>query len=263
MSRSSNDGDLLDRPGQVVVDVAEVAADLLGHVADAGRPRVGERPLQRQHRPLELHQLPLELVDLLRSRPAGRAAKTPSSSCVDVVLDLAGDVEVRVDDPVGRPRTPPPTGPARAASGPLSRSARTRTELAGVAVPHGDHEVASPMNSITCAGLDDLGGLGQLAVLDVPGGAQHGERHRRRYCSIFGRWSPVQGVLDRKFVQPERLGDGGQLSAARFDAGRATRTRPDHDEPCPAPRRSSTSRAFAGHARRSRSPRSSCASSRC
>ena len=87
-SRSSKDEHLVDRAGQVVVDVAEVAAQLRRHVRDLAAGDVDQRPLQRQHRPLELDQFALELVDALdRALPV--AGEDHVLERVDVVLDLA------------------------------------------------------------------------------------------------------------------------------------------------------------------------------
>ncbi len=98
---------------------------------------------------------------------------------VDVGLHARRAVHVRVDDPVvDRVRDRP---------GALAQQLRLGLQVgADLAEPGSGAPCrtvitkCSPMNIITDAGLDDLGVLGELGVLDVAGGADGGEQSCRR-----------------------------------------------------------------------------------
>ena len=82
-------------------------------------------------------------------------------------------------------------------------------------MPHGDHELRADEQH-HLAGLDHLGGLGQLGVLDVPGGAQHEEAD---LVAELLQLRPLRGldrVLDRELVQAVRLGDASHLGGTRL-----------------------------------------------
>src|SRR6185503_14103232 len=80
-----------------------------------------------------------------------------------------------------------------------------RSERAQVAMAHRDHVVrADEQHQV--AGLDDLAGLGQLRVLDVPRGAHYEERHRAVGLDLRPL-AALDRVLDRELVELEDVLD--------------------------------------------------------
>jgi hypothetical protein len=86
------------------------------------------------------------------------------------------------------------------------------TEAGPGTVPDSDDEVLAEEHHHR-AGLDHLGVLGQLGVLDVAGGTDHGEHHVVVPLDL-GPLVHVRGVLDGQLVQVEDLGDLPQLDLA-------------------------------------------------
>src|SRR5206468_12434723 len=113
-------------PGEVVLDVAEVLADLGGHepAADQGPQRARERP----DGPLELDDLALEAVDAAGLVGALRREHR-LFDLVDVLLYAFGDAHVVVDDPV-RDRVQNRRGPERQPLRALLAGAPDRPERA-------------------------------------------------------------------------------------------------------------------------------------
>ncbi len=107
------------------------------------------------------------------------------------------------------------------------------------------------------AGLDHLARLGELGVLDVPGGP-HGQQRHVAVPLDLGPLRRLDPVLDGQFVQAERLADVGQLIGARLAAARARGSRCGAGGRPRAPRRSATRPAGARRRRRARSRRSRC-----
>ena len=101
----------------------------------------------------------------------------------------AGDIQVRVDHPVAdrvhhRPRA------GASSSGVGLQVGADAAQLAGRAVPHGDHEVpAEEQHHVP--GLDHLGGLGQLVVLARTGRSAATTNVTSPYRSILGRCAPA------------------------------------------------------------------------
>ena len=89
-----------------------------------------------------------------------------------------------------------------------------RRQFAAAAGADRDDEVL-PEEQRHRAGLDHLGGFGQLGVLDVPGGPDDRERH----VAVPFDLRPLElleRVLDGQFVQLEGVGDVGELVLARL-----------------------------------------------
>ncbi len=110
------------------------------------------------------------------ARGSGRGRTRSSSSRSRSRSTCAGHVQVVVDHRADRPRTRPPTarpqqmraaapGPSRTGHSAPAAPCRTR-----------DHEPLADQHRHV-AGVDHLGGLGELLVLDVAGGAQHQPGH--------------------------------------------------------------------------------------
>ena len=92
-------GDLFHDAGVVVGDVAEVAADLLGHYQRLPVGDGGEGSLQWHDSGFELHEFAFELVDLFDAE-VRVAAEHRRLDGVQVGLHRRGDLDVAVDDPV-------------------------------------------------------------------------------------------------------------------------------------------------------------------
>ena len=148
------------------------------------------------------------------------------STVVDVVLHGVGDGEIVVDDLVGD-GVQDDGGPLGQLLGHRLQGLAERAERAVPAVPDGDHEVGAGEDH-QLAGVHDVADGGELLVLDVAAGLEDGEQGaragaRRVVPLQLGPLMGLDGVLDGERMQPEELGESGELGLVRL-------VQPDPDE---------------------------------
>ncbi len=90
-------GDLLLGAQQMVCDVPEVRLYLRGDDVDRPGGELLQRAAERGHRPLQLQEFTLELVDAARVDPRAVVREHRRLDQVDVRLEGIGDVQIVVD----------------------------------------------------------------------------------------------------------------------------------------------------------------------
>ena len=129
--------------------------------------------------------------------------------CVDVFLHPVRDDEIGVDDAVEDRVHHRPRSELEQLRLALQFGA-DRRQRSDFAMPDCDH-VVRPDEHHQVAGLDDLAGLGELAVLDVAGGPHHQEGHPAVLLDLCPL-AALRRVLDRELVQFEDRGDVSQVA---------------------------------------------------
>jgi hypothetical protein len=204
---------LFGGPQKVVGDVPEVRLYLRRHHLEGAARELLYRPGERHHGPLQLEQLALELVDPARVGARPVLGEHIRLDLVDVRLDGVDHGEIVVHHVVGDR-----VQHGGRALGELPRvrlqTLAHRAERAVPPVPHGDDEVPADEHH-DLAGVDDLAGRGQLRVLHVTDGLEHGEQ-RLPVPLDLRPLVRVHRVLDRQRVQVEQLGDVRELQLGRL-----------------------------------------------
>ncbi len=206
-------GDLLLRPQQVVRDVAEVRLYLRVDRPDRPGGEILKRPAERHHRPLQLEEFTLELVDPARVGPRAGLREHVRLDLVDVLLHRVRDGQVVVHHVV-RDRVQHRGRALGQLAGVGLQLLAQRAQRAVPAVPHRDHEVLADEDH-DLAGVHHLAGGCEFLVLDVADRFEHREE-RLAIVLHLGALVGLDGVLHGQGVQVEELGDARELLVGRL-----------------------------------------------
>lgn len=193
--------DLLDHLGEVVIDVAQVALQLVvGAVLREAQRELAQHGRERTGGALELDDLAGQLVDAPRHR--GIPAEDLGLDLVDVVLEARDDRQVAVDDPV-QDRVEDRLGPEPEQVRVALETAPDGGDVGRLRVPERDDEVPAHEEV-------DLAELDLLDVVEIAGRAQDDEQGVVVPLQL-GALVGDDRVLDREFVEAELLGQRGEL----------------------------------------------------
>jgi hypothetical protein len=185
----------------VILDVAVVVEQVVGHERVPARHDLAERGDDRSGSAVQLEDLALELVDAL-DRVLGVLLEHLELDFADVVREPFDDRRVVVDDPVGD-RVPDRGGPAAHELRAVLEPATGGLKAAALSVAHDNDVVGSDEHL-------DLAELDRLALLDVASRLVHDEHHVVVDLEL-GSLVGFDRVLHRELVQVELTPHGVEL----------------------------------------------------